>query len=100
MDVFSGITGFLTLLPYIIAGAQQLHHGASGADKKQAVINLAQVGIAAAQMASPAHAAQIGEATGHIGTAIDGIVGTLNAFGILKHETATPAQAQVAVAGN
>lgn len=94
MNMFKGFMGFLSLLPYITAGADVLHQSASGADKKQTVMALAGLALKGAEQVTPTHAGAIEAALPHVSNAIDGIVGALNALGILKHKAdATPAPA-------
>jgi len=90
VNLFVKLAGMLSLLPYIVAGVNTLHSGASGADKKSAVLQLAGIGLKAAEVVVPGAAPAIELAAPHIGAAVDALVGIFNAFGIFGHK-ATPA---------
>ena len=95
MGILSKISGILSLLPYLVAGVNTLHSGASGADKKTAVMQLAAVALQGVDIALPGAAPAIELAAPHISTAVDAFVGSFNAFGIFGHKT-PPAPAPAA----
>jgi hypothetical protein len=90
MGLFAKLSGLLSLLPYLVAGVNTLHSGATGADKKSAVLQLAGMGLQVAEVVVPGAAPAIELAAPHIGKAIDAFVGIFNAFGIFAHKAAAP----------
>jgi hypothetical protein len=99
MNVFKGFAGFLTLLPYIVTGAEAIHSLATGPEKKASVMKLAAIALSGVAQELPNHAAAIEAAAPHISNAIDGIVGSLNALGVLSHKASTHGAAASAAAG-
>lgn len=85
MSVFQGIIGFLALLPYIVTGAEKLHEGKTGEQKKQAVMQIAGAALAGVASADPHLSIDTMAAVAGIGGAVDSVVATLNALGVLKH---------------
>lgn len=81
-------------LPMWIMAVEALHGNGNGAAKKQAVLELAGSTLNVVAGADPKLAPALQTAAPAIGMAVDGVVSTLNAFGVLNGpKTPAPAPA-------
>lgn len=74
----------LQILPMIVTGIEHIHHDAPGATKKQLALEALGLAYGTASTVLPEHQGAIDAATSLAANAIDGVVSTLNAAGVLQ----------------